>query len=85
MENGQLFQPTAEHIHVYVLCVFLTAVLMEDVGEAVQDAVTTATVGASSLNPLSVRTGPTVPTDTETNMTVSTRETITASVRERFI
>lgn len=34
---------------------------MEDVGEAVQDSVATATVGASLLDPLTVRDGATAP------------------------
>lgn len=38
---------------------------MEDMGEAVKDAITTATVGASFLNPLTMRNGPTVPIGTK--------------------
>lgn len=38
---------------------------MEDVGEAVQDTVTTATVGAAFLNPLAVRNQATAPAETE--------------------
>lgn len=44
------------------MCVHLTTVFMEDVGEAVQNAVTAATVGASFLNPFAVRNGTTPPT-----------------------
>lgn len=45
-----------------VWCVYLTTVFMEDMGEAMQDAVTTATVGASFLNPLAMRNRTTAPT-----------------------
>lgn len=38
---------------------------MEDVGEAVEDAVTTATVGASLLNPLTMRNQTTAPAGSE--------------------
>lgn len=41
---------------------YLTTVFMKDVGEAVQDTVTTATVGTSFLNPLAMRNRPTAPT-----------------------
>lgn len=69
LENDQLMQATAENTQIKLVCrcvyVCLTTVFMEDVGEAVQDAVTTATVGASFLNPLTVRDGPAAPTGRE--------------------
>lgn len=45
------------------VCLYLTTVFMKDVGEAVENAVTTATVGAAFLNPLTVRYQPTAPTE----------------------
>lgn len=48
---------------------YLTTVFMEDVGEAVQDAVTTATVGASLLNPLPMRDDITRPADRQRGVT----------------
>lgn len=42
---------------------YLTTVFMKDVGEAVQDTITTATVGTSFLNPLAMRNRPTAPTE----------------------
>lgn len=41
----------------------LTTVFVKDVREAVQDAVTTAAVGASFLNPFAMRNQTTAPTD----------------------
>lgn len=43
----------------------LTAVFVEDVGEAVQEAVATAAVGAALLNPLAVRNQPAAPAQTQ--------------------
>lgn len=44
---------------------------MKDVGEAVQNAVTTATVGAAFLNPLSMRNQPTAPSDRGASTTLA--------------
>lgn len=44
---------------------------MENVGEAVQEAVTTATVGAAFLNPLPVRNQTTTPADTGEKMQIT--------------
>lgn len=41
----------------------LTAVIVKDVGEAVKNAVNTATVGAAFLNPLPMRNQATVPAE----------------------
>lgn len=51
------------YTRVSVCSVCLTTVFMKDVGEAVQNAVATATVGAAFLNPLSMRNRPTAPSD----------------------
>lgn len=53
------YKPECDMCFVSEKC--LTTIIMEDVGEAVQDAVTTATVGASFLNPLTMRNHPTGP------------------------
>lgn len=45
------------------VCLYLTTVFMKDVGEAVENAITTATVGAAFLNPLTMRYQPTAPTE----------------------
>lgn len=42
---------------------YLTTVFVKDVGEAVENAVTTATVGAAFLNPLTMRYQPTAPAE----------------------
>lgn len=56
-----LWAKTRIRPQMFVCEMCLTTVFMEDVGEAVQDPVTTATVGASFLNPLTMwnhTTGP---------------------------
>lgn len=49
-----------------LMFVSLTAVVVEDVGEAVKNAVTTATVGAAFLDPLPVGDQATVPAERKT-------------------
>lgn len=58
---------------------------MKNMGEAVQDAITTATVRASFLNPFTMRNWPTAPEKGQSKMNHKPRESILGSLMERLM